>query len=182
MKKLLFCVIGMLSFGAVVAQENAVKLNPLSFFGGSDLFSYERKLSTHSSGIIGAGFSSYSFGSENYTSAGGELQYRYSFTEAIEGWYAGAQVGFTSGKVKIDDNFYGFGNQASPSSYETKFSSVKAGAKGGYQWAWNSGFVLDLNLGFGYSSFKYDDNNGNFSTLKGSGILPNLGFALGYAF
>jgi hypothetical protein len=180
MKKLfLLSAVTLLSFTAVVAQENAVKVNPLAFFGGSDLVSYEHKLSDHGSAIIGAGFASFKIGGMKYTNIGGELQYRYYFNEAIEGWYAGAQAGFNSGKVVIETASF-FGSPAKTD--ETKYTGFKVGAKAGYQWAWDSGFLLDLNLGFAYNNFNYSDKNGTFSGLKGSTILPNLGFALGYAF
>ena len=104
----------------------------------------------------------------------------------MKGWYAGAQAGYSTGKVKLESSTFSFGgfglNDVETVSSETNFSALKFGAKGGYQWVWNSGFSLDLNLGLAYNSFSYDDESGNFSTLKGSGILPNLGFGLGYAF
>lgn len=52
----------------------------------------------------------------------------------------------------------------------------------GNQWIFGSGFVIDLGGGIGYRSFKYDDNSGVFTGLKGSGVIPELSFSIGYAF
>lgn len=46
-------------FGAVNAQQNSVKFNPLAVFGGSDMFTYERAVGEHSTVGAGVGFSSY---------------------------------------------------------------------------------------------------------------------------
>lgn len=168
----------MLAFGLtqVYAQNIALKVNPLSFFGGTDLVSGEFKIGDNSSVIAGLGVAGYKIAGSKYSSFGGEAQYRYYFSEALHGWYGGAKVGYLAGKVKLED-YYNDGTK-----YETNYGALNLGVKGGYQWIFGSGFTLDLNLGAAYSSFKYDDNSGNFSTLKGSGILPNLGFALGFAF
>ena len=64
---------------------------------------------------------------------------------------------------------------------EVSFNSFKIGAKFGHQWVWNSGFSLDLNLGVAYNTFKYSENT-YLESLQGSGVLPNLGLALGYSF
>jgi Protein of unknown function (DUF3575) len=183
MKKIILSAFALVTFGFASAQESAIKVNPLSLLGGTDLVSYEFKLGEKSTGIVGGGIGGFKIGDAKYSNLGGEVQYRYYFEEALKGWYAGGQVGYSSGKVKfentvsIDSN----GNFVSGSS-ETNFGSLKIGAKGGYQWIWDSGFTLDLNLGVAYNSFSYDSSDGAFSTLKASGVLPNFGFGLGYAF
>jgi len=179
MKKALFTLLVITAgLAQVKAQDVALKVNPLSFFGGTDLVSGEFKIGDNSSLIGGVGVSGFKISGSKYSSFGGEVQYRYYFDEALHGWYAGGKVGYLAGKVKLED--FGFGTMSSSS--ETNYGSFNAGVKGGYQWVFGSGFTLDLNLGAAYSSFKYDDNSGAFSTLKGSGVLPNLGFGLGFAF
>lgn len=183
MKKVILTAIAVFGFAFANAQENSIKVNPLSFFGGTDLVSFEHKLSDNSTGIVGAGLAGFKIGDAKYSSFGGELQYRYYFEEALKGWYAGGQAGYSSGKVELENSgFIISGTSITTTSSETNFSAFKVGAKGGYQWLWDSGFTLDLNLGVGYNSFKYDSSEGSFSTLKASGVLPNLGFALGYSF
>jgi hypothetical protein len=178
MKKLLLSLLTVASLGTATithAQTVAIKANPLAFFGGTDLLSAEVKIGENSTASAGLGLAGYKIAGSKYSSVGGELQYRYYFKEALHGWYAGAKVGYLSGKVKLN-NFF------SEESNETNYSAFNVGAKAGYQWIFGSGFTLDLNLGAAYSSFKYDDNSGDFSSLKASGILPNIGFGLGFAF
>jgi hypothetical protein len=178
MKNLIIAAIAVFSFGVASAQDSAIKVNPLAFFGGSDLISYERKLSDHGTGLIGVGYSSFSLGNFKYTNAGAELQYRYYFTQAMKGWYGGGQAGYNSGKVEVTNFLSSPGN----TSNDNDFNSFRVGAKGGYQWQWTSGFTLDLNIGFAYNKFSYDNNSGQFAGLKGTSVAPNLGLALGYSF
>jgi hypothetical protein len=180
MKKIILTAVAVFGFAFTYAQENVIKANPLALLGGSDLVSYELKLGEKSSISLGAGVGGYNFGGLKYSTSGAELQYRYYFDEALKGWYAGAQAGFISGKVKQDFSGF-FGTSIEGNSTETKFTGIKVGGKAGYQWVLGSGFVIDLNLGAAYNSFKYK-GDGDFSTLKGSGVLPTFAVALGYAF
>jgi hypothetical protein len=180
MKKFfLFCLI-VLSNYTINAQESAVKVNPFAFLWGSDLVSYERMITDNSSGIIGVGVGGYNFGGAKYSNTGAEIQYRRYFEEVLNGWYAGGFAAYTSGKVEIEGSSFlpGFGVEDN----ETKFTSIRIGAKGGYQWIWDSGFLLDLNLGFAYSKFNYDNSDSTFSSLKASGVLPSGSIAIGYSF
>jgi hypothetical protein len=171
MKKLFFTAVALLAFTFAQAQENSIKFNPLALLGGTDLVSFEHRLSDRGTGIIGAGLSGFKIGDAKYSSFGGELQYRYYFDEALSRWYVGGQAAYISGKVELENT-----------SEETNFSGFAIGGKVGYQWLWDSGFTLDLNLGIANNSFNYDSKDGSFSTLETSGVLPNLGFALGYSF
>jgi Protein of unknown function (DUF3575) len=155
--------------------QNVVKINPIGFIFGSGSIAYERALSAKSSILVAPTFGAFSFGGFKYTSFGLGAEYRFYLSNtknAPTGLYAAPGVSFTTGKIKED----GF-------STEAKFTSI--GAKGvfGHQWIWNSGFTLDLNGGISYQSFTYKDTeNSVFSGLKASGILPNIGIAVGYAF
>ena len=182
MKKIILSAIAIFTIGFANAQENSIKVNPLSFFGGNDLVSFEHKLGDSGSLALGLGFSSLSVDNSTYSNIGAELQYRFYFEEALKGWYAGPNVGFTSGKVKTDYSGYGF--SSSSSSYEDKYTRLQIGARGGYQWIFGSGFTLDLNLGFAYNNIKYsnESSTANGSDLKVSGIFPNFGLGLGYSF
>lgn len=183
MKKVLFATFAVLGILSANAQERIVKVNPLSVLGGTDLVSYEQKLGEHSSFLIGAGVGGFKIGDAKYSNLGGELQYRYYFEESLQGFYAGGQAGYNSGKVKFENSYsFDSNGNATNTTNETNFSAFKIGAKGGYQWIWDSGISLDLNLGVAYNNFSYKNNDGAFSTLKASGVLPNFGFGLGYAF
>ncbi|MCL6461241.1 Protein of unknown function [Flavobacterium micromati] len=183
MKKIILSAIAVMAFGFVSAQENVVKVNPLSILGGTDLVSFEHKLGENSSFVVGAGIGGFKIGDAKYSNFGGEVQYRYYFNEALRGFYAGGQAGYSAGKVEIENSF-SFDDQGNmnSSTNETNFGAFKVGAKGGYQWIWESGFSLDLNLGLAYNNFNYKNSDSSFSTLKASGVLPNFGFALGYGF
>ncbi|WP_438962954.1 DUF3575 domain-containing protein [Nonlabens sp.] len=175
-KLLLIAAVAVFGMGMSSAQENAVKVNPLAILGGTDLVSYERALNDNSSAILSGAIGGYTIGSFKYSSYGAGAQYRYYFDEVIRGWYGAGSVAYQSGNVELDD-FSGQGD-----SDEISFGAISAGVKGGYQWSWDSGFTLDLNLGINYVNFSYDDtDNSSFSSLKGSGVLPQFGFGLGYA-
>lgn len=183
MKKIILTAAAVFAFGFANAQENIIKVNPLAILGGTDLLSFEHKIGDNSSAVLGLGYGGFKIGDAKYTNMGAEVQYRYFFEESLKGIYVGGQLGYSSGKVTLDgipsfdENF----NLVSTSN-EIKFGALKVGVKGGYQWVWDSGFSLDLNLGIAYNKFSYKNSDPEFSTLKASGVLPNFGFGLGYAF
>lgn len=182
MKKIILTAIAVCAFGFANAQENIIKANPLALLGGTDMVSFEHKLGDNSSVLLGAGIGGFKIGDAKYSNMGAEVQYRYYFNEALKGFYAGGQVGYSSGKVKIEGFPTFNGSSLVTTTNETNFGSFKLGGKGGYQWVWDSGFSLDLNVGVAYNNFSYKNSDASFSTLKASGVLPNFGFALGYAF
>jgi len=155
------------------SQKQSVKANPLAFFGGSDLVSYERAINKNMSGLIGVGLSSFSVGSYNYSSFGLEVQSRYYFKEAIQGFYGGGQIGFNSGTVELNSPYL--------SSSDLTFTSFRIGGKAGYQWIWGSGLTVDLNVGYGINTFSYSSSDAILG-LSSSGAFPNLGFGIGYSF
>lgn len=191
MKKLLtvaaFCIAGL-----AAAQENSIKANPLAILGGSDLISYEHRLSDNISAVIGAGFGGYKIAGSKYSSAGAGIQGRYYFNEAISGFYGAAVVDFNMGKVKIDNSFGGiFIDPTNPSvtttSAEAKWSGIGGGLRAGYQWIFDSGFTLDVNGGASYRSFNYKWDNSAQETfymdnVKANGILPAGSIGIGYSF
>jgi hypothetical protein len=181
MKKFFLTVAAVFAFSFANAQENIIKANPLSLLGGTDLLSFEHKLGENSSLLFGAGIGGFKIGDAEYSNMGAEFQYRYYFNEALKGFYAGGQVGYSSGKVKLETLSIS-SSGLTTSTNETNFGSLRLGGKGGYQWVWDSGFSLDLNLGIAYNNFTYKNSDASFSTLKASGVLPNFGFGLGYAF
>ena len=173
--------IAVMTLGAANAQDikNTIKFNPLALLGGnSDLLSYERAINDSQSIMLGAGTGGFKFGDYEYKNSGAELQYRFYFGDVLDSWYAGAQAGFTSGKVTyttFDDNF-------DLASGEDKFSSIKLGGKFGHQWAFDSGFTIDLNIGAAYRNFNYKGGDDSSLDLKANGIVPTFAFALGYSF
>ena len=154
---------------------NVIKLNPLGLIFGQFNVGYERALGESSSFLIAPQFGGFKFGGVKYSSAGATAQYRYYFSGyAPEGFYAAPNISYTSGSVKFDDGSGG--------ENKTNFSSLAFGAMAGKQWIFDSHFVIDLGLGANYTKFTYDNKDGSFATLKGSGILPAISFSLGYNF
>ncbi|CAM1370538.1 DUF3575 domain-containing protein [Tenacibaculum xiamenense] len=181
MKKLF--MIAMIAVGfTAYAQKNVVKANPLALLGGSDLVSYERAIGENSSVSVSGAIGGFKLGGTEYDSKGFGAQYRYYFSEALKAWYAGASASFQFGSVENNWNSI-FSTDVTTS--KTDFTSINGGVRVGYQWVWESGFSLDLNLGGVYSSFNYEDDNAEdavfINGLKGSGVLPTFGFGLGYA-
>lgn len=187
MKKLLF--LGAIALcGVVSAQENSIKANPAALLGGSDLVTYERKLSDNITGVIGAGIGGFKLGGYKYESLGGGLQGRYYFDEALTGWY-GAVVGdYIGGKVEMNSSDFGidFGDMGAEAEMneEWDFSAFGGGLRAGYQWVFDSGFTLDLNGGASYKFYDYKNSADQEKPegLKGNGILPSGSVGLGYSF
>ena len=61
-------------------------------------------------------------------------------------------------------------------SFGTDANAIAIGADLGYQWVWDSGFVLDIGLGPNYYIGLGDSVVGDFD-----GILPRFILAVGYA-
>lgn len=191
MKKLLLVAAIAIMGATVNAQENSIKANPAALLGGTDLISYEHKFGDHFSGVVGAGYGGFKLGGYKYSSIGGGLQGRYYFTEAMTGFY-GAVVGdYLNGNVKIDSNGFGFNfdgmDMGAGTNTEIKFSGFGGGLRAGYQWIFDSGFTLDINLGASYRSYTYDWNNQAEESmyegaLKASGVLPTGSVGIGYSF
>jgi len=181
-KLLLITVFSLFAMPNIQAQENAIKVNPLAILGGIDLVSYERALSDNTSGLISAGYAGFKIDDVTYKSFGGGLQYRYYLEEALNGWYAAAIVAYESGGVEAET----ISNNSSLVYYSKRnFTAFGCGFKAGYQWLWDSGFTLELNLGSTYRFFKYSfDSNlqENLIDFKTSEAFSAFGFGLGYAF
>jgi len=82
------------------------------------------------------------------------------------GFYLNPQASISIGTVKNDAD----------ESYSATIISF--GAELGYQWVWESGFVLDLGIGPSYTIGKGETSED--ADLEG--ILPSATLAIGYAF
>lgn len=155
-----------LAFG-LNAQKNVVKTNPLGLAFGNFNATYERVLGTTSSVLIKGQYMYKLLGVE-VNLAGGGLGYRYYFTHAKKpvpsGFNITPQVTFAFGSVTND------------ADEKISASTIAFGAEIGYQWAWESGFVLDLGIGPMYTMAQ----GGGDEDL--SGIMPSATLAIGYAF
>lgn len=188
MKKLL--LVGAFAlFGAVNAQENSIKVNPAALLGGADLVTFEHKFGDRISAVIGGGIGGYKIAGSKYSSAGGGVQGRYYFDEAMTGFYGAVVADYNTGKVEIDGTFGGIfvGEEFETENHETKWNGFGAGLRAGYQWIFDSGITLDLNVGAAYKTYTYDwdstaEEEAYGSDLKANGIMPAGSLGIGYSF
>lgn len=161
---------------AEASKQNVIKINPLGALFGSANLAYERAISDKSSFVIAPSFGFFKNGGYKYTTYGLGLEYRFYLSgskTAPAGFYVGPGVGYTFGQAKYED-FMGTGDD------KTSVSGLSAKGVLGHQWIWSSGFTLDLNAGIQYFNLKFKDEG--FTGEPFSGILPALGFGLGYNF
>lgn len=108
-------------------------------------------------------------------------EYRFYLSKnkpGISGVYAGpfASVNF----LTYQNKQYGTSGYTNIKYKATLFGG---GVVFGHQWAWQSGFALDLNLGLGFKSVDYNNRPSNYySEDFNEGFIPRLGVGIGYAF
>lgn len=179
MKKFILLAIVSIAFtfkGSAQEYQNVVKINPLGALFGSANVAYERALNEGSSVVIAPSFGLLKSAGFKYTSFGIGAEYRFYFSKeksAPMGFYAGPGAGFNFGEAKWDDS-------NNDNSNKTSFSGFNVKGIIGYQWIWSSGFTLDLNGGIQYLDFKFKDSDVTGTPI--SGVLPTIGFSLGYSF
>ncbi|MGX1930690.1 DUF3575 domain-containing protein [Flagellimonas sp. 2504JD4-2] len=146
------------------AQENVVKINPLSLLFGSLELGYERVVSEKQSFQIDLGYTSFTSGSLQYSGFGIGGQYRFyvqSGKNAPEGWFLAPVASFSSSKA---DDF--------------KTTVFVAGGVAGYQWNWDP-ITLDL---YGGPAFYSVDSNDTGFDFGFDGLGLRLGASLGLGF
>ena len=152
-------------------HKSVIKVNPLGLAFGNFNATYEGVLNGKSSIVGQANFRDQLFGVD-VSIFGAGLGYRYYITNknlpAPEGFYVQPQVSVLFGSVNDDDEV------------DANFTTFGVGAELGYQWVWDSGFVLDLGIGPMYTNISGDVDEVSFDET--SGILPSATLAIGYAF
>jgi hypothetical protein len=167
MRKILLTAVTVFAFTAMAsAQSQVVKTNPLGLAFGNFNVTYETVLNSSSSLNLSANYR-YRLLGVDVSSFGAGVGWRYFFTHAKKpvpaGFYVMPQAIINFGSV---DDF--------------NYTALGFGAEIGYQWVWDSGFVLDLGLGPMYRilSGEYED----IGFDGGSGVWPSATLAVGYAF
>ncbi len=184
MKKLLISLVLITAFFYANAQQkHVIKTNPIALAFGSFNATYEKVLDSKSSVLISGNYMFKFFGVD--VKAGGVgLGYRYYFTHAKKdvptGFYVNPETAFSFGSVNV---------KTEDASASASFASLGLGAEIGYQWAWSSGFALDLGIGpmyrFILGNTKAEGENGTQESNafgRTGGIAPAFTLAIGYAF
>ncbi len=174
MKKILLIAFSLLILTNAKAQDaqNTIKINPLSALLGIGSVFYERKLNENSSLQLGAAYTGLKLDDVKFSGFSITPEYRYYFNErAISGVYAAPYLRYQNFNVKDGTD-------------EGTYSSIGGGVLIGRQWAWSSGFVLDLFFGPSYNSGDFKVKNGSEPDIKGGidGMGIRTGIALGFGF
>jgi hypothetical protein len=166
MKKVLFLFAFVVFAISLNAQDNVIKANPLGLAFGNFNATYEKVLNDKTSVLVKGNYIYRLFGVD-VSSFGLGAAYRFYITNAKKpvpaGFYAQGQANFTFGSVD-----------------EFNYTAIGIGAQIGYQWVWDSGFVLDLGIGPAYTILSGETDS--FGSSSGGGILPSATLAIGYAF
>jgi len=177
MKKLLLPLSCIIAISVSAQQKNSLKVNPVSILvgGGSDLVSYERAMSEHSSLGISAGYGEFKIDSYKYNYFGGNTFYRYYTKEVLHGLYFSGMIGIGGGKTKYRNE---------NKNMKDTYSALELGGLIGYQWLFDSGFTIDISGGASYMFFNYKEDHKMLkpNDAKVSGFLPSLGLGIGYSF
>jgi hypothetical protein len=156
MKNILL-LIAFIAFGINVnAQSATLKTSPGALAFGFFNACYEKVISDKASFQV-SGLAFFNIGNNDESAYGVGAGYRMYVTkqEAPRGFYVMPQVGGIFGE---------------------DVSAIGLGADLGYQWIWDSGFVLDIGLGPNYYIGLGDNVDEDFD-----GIIPRVILAVGYA-
>ncbi len=176
------------------AQQNVIKLNPLSLAVLTLNVQYERALSQATSAQLGVFYTGFSFnvgdGKWSYSGVGITPEFRYYVTnsaqDAPRGLYVGPWVRYQSfnTKIVVEDFFTGQEEEGKISA-----TNIGGGAILGYQWLFGDSFSLDMFLGPGYGSGSSKVVTDTSTGLDeddligvGSGLRFRFGLTVGVAF
>lgn len=151
---LAFVLVGM----GMQAQTSLIKASPGGLAFGNFNACYETAMSEKSSLLFSAS-AFFGIGDADVSAFGAGINYRMYFNknaDAPRGFYVGPGIGGS------------FGDGA---------NAISINVPVGYQWIWDSGFVLDLGLGP-----QYYIGLGDGVVSEFDGILPTIILAVGYAF
>jgi len=172
MKKGLFVLVAAVLFATTSFSQSfnhVVKTGPLGLAFGNFNVKYEKPLNSSSSIQLGANYF-YKFLGVELNGYGIEAGFRYYFThskkEIPTGFYVMPEVQYSAVGSGVD-----------------KLSVISVGAEVGYQWAFESGFTIDLGAGPLYNIINMDEANTTAGlSYTDNYVFPTLTFAIGYAF
>jgi hypothetical protein len=166
-------------FGAHAQQanQNAVKINPLSLFLATGNVSYERAVKENQTFQIGLFYTGVGLSDLKYSGLGITPEYRFyvaGHKQAMNGVYVAPFARYQNFKIKDKST-----------NDKVSYSSIGGGALLGWEKTWNSGFVLDIFLGPSINSGKIKDNvdEEDWDISGGiDGFTLRTGITLGFSF
>ena len=190
--KLIFHPVGRLSQRDTIKRRNVLTFFPTNFVAATIKAGYEFKIA-HNKGLkfMGSFGSSTTggdfYGLNEFQEFGLEGQLRFYFQKdypALNGFYLAPYVSFKSMNYKSDMYVL----PVYPPIYNSSVGQVSNFSLGyviGYQWIFNSSFVIDAFVGGGYNSISGNNSPGNLSNTVyayRSGIDLHTGIGIGLAF
>jgi hypothetical protein len=168
-RTLVTCALILFGFASAFSQDNVLKTNPIGLAFGNFNVTYEKVLNNRKASILFSGSYIYEIFSVDVNTVGLGVAYRFYLTNAKKdvpsGLYVNPQIGFSFGSVE-----------------DFNYNAFAIGAEIGYQWAWDSGVVLDLGIGPNITILGGDYDNIDFDVDgDNTAVLPSVTIALGYA-
>ncbi len=159
-----------------VANDNAIKANPLGLLLGIGKINYEKKLSDSRSAQLGVSYFNYGNSGDRLSGLGIIPEYRfYIKDDAIDGFYVAPFLKYNNFTV-TDGDFKG------------ALNIYSGGAKAGMQWLLGKkdNFIIDLAFGGSYSDYNLKVKTGSDTSFDSEDLLSGIGlelnFSIGFAF
>jgi len=163
---LLFILTSFCALTTQAQEDQNIKLNPLPLIIGSINMSYEQAINDGFAIQVNPGYwTGFEIDNDDFTGFQLGVEGRFYISKdsvAPDGIYAGPYVNYTN--LSLDDE---------------DVTLFAVGGEFGHQWIYDSGFVLDLNIGGGVTSVNSDDNEVEDDVAT---FLPKFTFAIGYNF
>jgi hypothetical protein len=162
-------------------KTNIIYTDPVSDALGTINLGYSRAFGPHNALIVEGAFISLGLGSSSYTMTGGGLGWHFTARQ-LEGWFIGPKLQYFVVNASSSST-----TAAGTVKVEAKGTAISYGAEAGYQWLWDSGFMLNLGFGGAMTNINVDasataGSSSATGSLSFSGFLPTALFNLGYAF
>jgi hypothetical protein len=181
MKKILFAATAFIAFAFSAsgqrAQNNALKLNPISLVVKTGNISYERATTKNQSVQVGAFYSGLSIDDVKYTGFGVTPEYRF--------YFGGQKQALNGGYVAPFVRYQDFTIEKTTEKAKADFTTLGGGAIIGWQKTWNSGFIVDVFAGPTYNHLKFDvDEQSESFDVRSSikGFALRTGLTIGFSF
>ncbi len=157
-KPLLLVLFALLFVGTSIAQDQAIKANPIGLAFGVANAGYE--FTTKDAQTLTISGLYYNISDVSGFGAGAEYRFYFSSNQALRGWHAGPSIGYF-GLSDDFDNSAGF---------------LSIGGEVGHQWIFGEHFLVDVFAGLSFVSGSSDD----FAVTVNSTAV-GIGVSLGYA-